>query len=234
MSIDSKQIIHIASEIVVIGGITAYFMNKTSKLTEQIDELEIKLVQHEEVIRNHENLLLKLLNAVNEMQLQIQQTNQLKQQLPKQEVSKQQKVKQEVLKQQLPKQELSKQQLPKEEVSKQQSPVQQYNNNPVISHNLPQNLMSSRQVMIMIPSTTFNNENEFSESKIEEINDECNDDMCSTNTLDRELEEELKDLILNSEPINSESINSEPINSEFIDIVKNDNILEIQDDGDDI
>jgi hypothetical protein len=58
--------------------------------------------------------------------------------------------------------------------------------------------------------------------------------MCSTNTLDRELEEELKDLILNSEPINSESINSEPINSEFIDIVKNDNILEIQDDGDDI
>lgn len=210
MSIDSKQIIHIASEIVVIGGITAYFMNKTSKLTEQIDDLEIKLVQHEEIIRNHENLILKLLNAVNEMQLQIQQNNQFKQQLPKQEVLKQQKGKQEVLKQQKTEQ----------EVSKQQSPIHQYSNNANILHNnLPQNLMSSRQVMIMVPSTTFN-QNEFSESKIEEINDECNDDMCSTNTLDRELEEELKDLELNSEP-------------EPIDIAKTENVLEIQD-GDDI
>ena len=30
MSIDTKQIIHIASEIAVIGGITVYFMNKTN------------------------------------------------------------------------------------------------------------------------------------------------------------------------------------------------------------
>jgi len=199
MSIDSKQIIHIASEVVVIGGITAYFMNKTNKLTEQIDDLEIKLAQHEEIIRNHENLLLKLLNAVNEIQIQIQQTNQFpkqevptKQQLPKQQLPKQQSLKQEVLKQEVSKQ----------EVLKQQSPKKQYTNNANNSHELPQNLMSSRQVMIMIPSTTFNNlnENEFSESKIEEINDECNDDMCSITTLDKELEEELKDLELDSNP----------------------------------
>ena len=32
MSIDTKQIIHIASEVVIMGSITAFFLNKTNIL----------------------------------------------------------------------------------------------------------------------------------------------------------------------------------------------------------
>jgi translation initiation factor 2B subunit (eIF-2B alpha/beta/delta family) len=65
MSIDTKQIIHIASEIAVIGGITVYFMNKTNKLSDKIEELQELIQQQQEIIQQHDNLILKLMNNVN-------------------------------------------------------------------------------------------------------------------------------------------------------------------------
>ena len=70
MSIDTKQIIHIASEIAIIGGITVYFMNKTNKLSEKIEELKEQIQQQQEIIQQHDNLILKLMNNVNALNSQ--------------------------------------------------------------------------------------------------------------------------------------------------------------------
>lgn len=65
MSIDKKTILHIASEIIVIGGISFYFSLKNKQCQEKISILEHKIQQQELIIQNHEQLLLKLLNNVN-------------------------------------------------------------------------------------------------------------------------------------------------------------------------
>ena len=65
MSIDKKTILHIASEIIVIGGISVYFSAQNRKCQEKISILEHKIQQQELIIQNHEQLLLKLLNNVN-------------------------------------------------------------------------------------------------------------------------------------------------------------------------
>ena len=73
------QVIHIASEIVIIGGITTYFINKTNKLHDRIEELESKIQQQDEIIQQHDTVILKLLNNVNfliEHNREQQKTNQ--------------------------------------------------------------------------------------------------------------------------------------------------------------
>jgi len=44
MSIDKKTILHIASEIIVIGGISVYFSAQNRKCQEKISILEHKIV----------------------------------------------------------------------------------------------------------------------------------------------------------------------------------------------
>ena len=68
MSIETKQIIHIASEVLVIGGITFYFENKIGKLNDKVDELQSIIQQQSEMIQQHDNLILKLLNTVATLQ----------------------------------------------------------------------------------------------------------------------------------------------------------------------
>jgi hypothetical protein len=153
MSIDTKQIIHTASEIAVIGGITVYFMNKTNKLSEKIEELEELIQQQREIIQQHDNLILKLLNNVNA--LNSQNLNNIK-----------------------------------------------FNNTP--KNKLPTNLMSKKQVVIMIPPEP-ENKVEPQQLKVEEIIEIENDNNLDNNLdddlhddlhddLDDELEEELRDL----------------------------------------
>lgn len=91
MSIDKKQILHIASEIIIIGGISIYFFRKNNQLVEQINILEHKVQQQELIIQNHEQLLLKLLNNVNLLNNNI---NLLQQQQQNQKVLKNEKQKQ--------------------------------------------------------------------------------------------------------------------------------------------
>lgn len=151
MSIDTKQIIHIASEIAVIGGITVYFMNKTERLSEKIEELKELIKQQQEIIQQHDNLILKLMNNVNA--LNSQNLNNIK-----------------------------------------------FNNDS--KNKLPSNLMSKKQVVIMIPPEP-ENKVEPQQLKVEEIiendnnldnnlDDDLHDDL--HDDLDDELEEELRDL----------------------------------------
>lgn len=83
MSFDTKQILHIITEIIVVVSITIYFVNKNNQLLNHIEELEAKIKQQEEILQNHDNLILKIMNTVNMLSQQqyIQQPQ--VQQLPK-------------------------------------------------------------------------------------------------------------------------------------------------------
>lgn len=63
--IDNKQIIHIASEIVVIIGITFYFSSKNRKLLEHIEDLSQRLEEQEDLIQKHEQIIKQLVQVVN-------------------------------------------------------------------------------------------------------------------------------------------------------------------------
>ena len=64
MSIDTKQILHIVTELVVIIGISIYFSNKNKQLSDHIEELELKIKKQEEILQNHDNLILKIMNTI--------------------------------------------------------------------------------------------------------------------------------------------------------------------------
>jgi len=210
MSIDTKQIIHIASEVVIIGGITAFFVNKTNNLSEQIEELSCKLQQQNdviqqqnEIIQNHDNLILKLLNTVN-MLVQENEKSKGQQQCLVEPQKNQQKIIQ-------PKIVQPKIVQPKIEKNvKKNNPLNNNLNNNLnnkLNNNLnnklnnplniplPQTINSSKQVLIMLPPSP---QIKKSEIRVEEIiDDDENTSNIPDNTsaiLDEELEEELREL----------------------------------------
>jgi hypothetical protein len=67
MSIGKQQIIHIVSEVVIITGISIYFQLKVRNLHSEIERLENKIEQQGQVIQNHEQLLLRIMNNVDSM-----------------------------------------------------------------------------------------------------------------------------------------------------------------------
>ena len=67
MSIGKQQIIHIASEVVIITGISIYFQLKVRNLNNAIERLENKIEQQDQVIQNHEQLLLRIMNNLDSM-----------------------------------------------------------------------------------------------------------------------------------------------------------------------
>ena len=54
---EQKQIIHIASEVVVISGLAIYFKLKTNSLSTQIDELKKRLATQEQLVEEFRNRL---------------------------------------------------------------------------------------------------------------------------------------------------------------------------------
>jgi uncharacterized coiled-coil protein SlyX len=178
MSIDTKQIIHIASEVVIIGGITAFFINKTNTLSDQIEELSCKLQQQNdviqqqnEIIQNHDNIILKLLNTVN---ILVQENEKAKDQ---QQCSIQ------------PPKNIS---IKNEKILKKSEPL----SIPLSNVKLPQTINSSKQVLIMMPNPV-KKVNRVEETRVEEIIDDDNTSNIPDNTsaiLDEELEEELREL----------------------------------------
>ena len=54
---DQKQIIHIASEVVVISGLAIYFKLKTSSLSTQVEELKKRIITQEQLIEDFKNRL---------------------------------------------------------------------------------------------------------------------------------------------------------------------------------
>lgn len=66
--LENPQIIHIISEVVVFIGITFYFSQKNKKLMNHINDLTQRLEDQEDIIQKHEQLILKLMNSVDELQ----------------------------------------------------------------------------------------------------------------------------------------------------------------------
>mgnify|MGYP000583589285 CR=1 FL=1 len=63
--LENKQIIHIATEIVVLIGLTFYFSSKNKKLMEHIEDLSQRLEDQEDLIQKHEQIIRQLVQAVN-------------------------------------------------------------------------------------------------------------------------------------------------------------------------
>jgi len=64
MSIDTKQLVHIAIETTVISVLFVFFYNKNRVLSEQIDELENIVSQQQDTLQKHEAMILNLSNSV--------------------------------------------------------------------------------------------------------------------------------------------------------------------------
>jgi|UniRef100_A0A6C0D070 hypothetical protein len=62
---ENKQIIHIATEIIVIGGLTFYFNQKHNKMVKQIDELKSLIEQQNLILQKHEQIIQTLVSNFN-------------------------------------------------------------------------------------------------------------------------------------------------------------------------
>jgi hypothetical protein len=87
--LQNPQIIHIISEAVVIIGITFYFSQKTKKLMNHINDLTQRLEDQEDIIQKHEQLILKLMNSVDELNNKPNPNQYLQQPLKQQPVKQQ-------------------------------------------------------------------------------------------------------------------------------------------------
>lgn len=68
---ENKQMIHIASEVVVLVGLTYYFSQKNRKLMSQIEDLHQKIEEQDENINKNYQLILQLSNTINKIPSQV-------------------------------------------------------------------------------------------------------------------------------------------------------------------
>lgn len=73
--LENKQIIHIVSEVVILSGITFYFVSQNKKLQTQINELSGKLDEYEEMYQNHEQVIRQLVAFANTQSANTQSAN---------------------------------------------------------------------------------------------------------------------------------------------------------------
>ena len=73
--IENKQLIHVATEIVVGLSVTFYFNQQNKKLKSYIDVLSQRIEEQEEEIQKHSEIIEKLLKVNNESQMNLPQTN---------------------------------------------------------------------------------------------------------------------------------------------------------------
>ena len=63
---ENKQIIHIASEIVALVGLTFYFNQKNKKLLSHIEKLAQKIQEQDDILQKHEHVIKKMLEFIND------------------------------------------------------------------------------------------------------------------------------------------------------------------------
>lgn len=63
--LEKKDIIHIATEIVVLIGITFYFSSKNKKLIDHIEDLSKRIEEQEDVVQKHEKIIMQLVQTIN-------------------------------------------------------------------------------------------------------------------------------------------------------------------------
>ncbi len=67
---ENKQLIHVATEIVVLIGVSFYFNQKIKRLTSQFDDLTQRISEQDDIIQKHEAIIKKLVDTINGMQQQ--------------------------------------------------------------------------------------------------------------------------------------------------------------------
>ena len=67
---ENKQLIHVATEIVVLIGVSFYFNQKIKRLTSQFDDLTQRVSEQDDIIQKHEAIIKKLVDTINGMQQQ--------------------------------------------------------------------------------------------------------------------------------------------------------------------
>ena len=65
--LENKQMVHIASEIIALIGLTFYFNQKNKKLMNHIEDLAQRIEEQEDLLQKHENIIKKLVASVNEL-----------------------------------------------------------------------------------------------------------------------------------------------------------------------
>lgn len=68
---ENKQLVHIASEAIVLIGITFYFNQKHKKLMSYIEDLAQRVEGQEDIIQKHEMTIGKLIETVNNLSVKI-------------------------------------------------------------------------------------------------------------------------------------------------------------------
>lgn len=63
---ENKQMIHIASEIVALVGLTFYFNQKNKKLLGHIENLAQKIEEQDDLLQKHEHVIKKMLEFIND------------------------------------------------------------------------------------------------------------------------------------------------------------------------
>ena len=66
---ENKYLIHIASEIIIIIGIAFYFNKENKKLKSNIDDLSQRIKEQDELLKNHSQLIKKLMESTNRIQM---------------------------------------------------------------------------------------------------------------------------------------------------------------------
>lgn len=71
--VENKQIVHIASEIAVLLGMTFYFNQKNKKLMGHIEDLCQRVEEQEDLIQKHEQIIRKLVDHLNQQKTVVQE-----------------------------------------------------------------------------------------------------------------------------------------------------------------
>ena len=64
---ENKQLVHIASEVVIAIGLTFYFNQQNKKLKGYIEDLVQRVEEQEELLQKHEQIIRKLVERINQM-----------------------------------------------------------------------------------------------------------------------------------------------------------------------
>jgi hypothetical protein len=68
--LENKQMVHIASEIVVLLGLTFYFNQKNKKMMGHIEDLAQRVEEQEDLLQKHEQIIRKLVDFINQPRFQ--------------------------------------------------------------------------------------------------------------------------------------------------------------------
>jgi len=74
---ENKQMIHIASEIIVLGGLIYYFNQKNKKLLSHIQDLSRKIEDQEGILQNHEEIIRKMSEFITQQKNTIEKSKKI-------------------------------------------------------------------------------------------------------------------------------------------------------------